>query len=160
MANCRLWSSFLHFESWVLACTVSVYILRAHETIHWSLRCVLYPMIRDTRTCAILIPSWGWMWGLRVFPAIKIAVVGQVRVLPECTVVLSGKTSAKMLHGARRSWMHLFCIYFCVRGRQKLKDPQIESHSWQCHYTGWYLWCISVVIPLYHRYSSVVESCM
>ena len=35
----------------------------------------------------------------------------------------------KTLHRQRRSWTQLFCIYFCICGRQKPKDPQVEPPS-------------------------------
>ena len=43
-----------------------------------------------------------------------------------------------MLHSTWRSWAHLFCVCFCVCGRQKPKDPQLELHGWRRHYTGLY----------------------
>ena len=46
-------------------------------------------------------------------------------------------STRKMLHGAQRSWAHLFCMYFCVRGWQKRKDPQFGPHGgWRRHHTG------------------------
>ena len=56
-------------------------------------------------------------------------------MLPACTAVWAWRqTCVKMLDGARRLWTHLFCV--C--GRQKPEDPQIEPHGWRRHYTGRY----------------------
>ena len=41
----------------------------------------------DPRTCAIFIPAWAQIGGLRVFPVIKITVVHQVCMSPASTVV-------------------------------------------------------------------------
>ena len=56
----------------------------------------------------------------------------------------------KTPHGAQRSWTHLYCVCFCVCGRQKPEDSQCEPRGWQRYYTGRYrrsgisciyLWC-------------------
>ena len=130
-----------------LCTTFSISINNVSNPAKWKKE-YLDPQTRDTRPCAILIPAWGWIWGLRVFPVIKILVVCQVHVLPACTTVWAWRqSSAKTLHGVRRSWTHLFCVCFYVCGRQKPEDPQIEPRSWRRHYMGWYvwyLWCICV----------------
>ena len=61
------------------------------------------------------------------FPfTIKIIVVRQVRVLPACTAGMSVKTNkCKMLHGTRRSWMHLFCV--CIFSIKNLKTLKLSS---------------------------------
>ena len=68
----------------------------------------------------------------------------------------------KMPHSMQRSWTHLYCVCFCVCGRQKPEDPQFEPHGWRCHYTGHYrrsgisrvyLWLLSInawLSKLYH----------
>ena len=77
-------------------------------------------------------PSLSWhgalFGGLRVFPVIKITMVRQVRMLPACTAVWTCRLGTpKTPHGARRSWTHLFCICFCMCGRQKPLSPMAHD---------------------------------
>ena len=53
-----------------------------------------------------------------------------MRVFPACTAGMRLKTNTRV----RRSWTHLFCIYFAC-GRQR---PRNWAHDWRCHYTGQY----------------------
>ena len=89
----------------------------------------------DPRTCAIFILAWASNWGSSGFPRNQ-NKSGSSGAYVTCIYrSLSMKVNTcKMLHGARRSWAHLFCV--C--GRPKPEDPQFEPHSWRRHYTGRY----------------------
>ena len=45
----------------------------------------------------------------------------------------------KTPHCMWRSWMHLFCICFCICNQQNPQEPQFEPHGWWRHYTGQYM---------------------
>ena len=69
---------------------------------------------------------------------------------PASTAVLAWKIDIrKMPLVAPRSWTHLYCVCFCVCGRQKPEDPQFEP-PWlttplhRAVYEVWDLPCISM----------------
>ena len=69
---------------------------------------------RGTRPCAILIPAWGSIWGLRVFPVIKIIVVRQVRVLPVCTAVWAWRQTRIKCCALVRNDRERICFVFAL----------------------------------------------
>ena len=93
----------------------------------------------DTRPCTIFIPAWGSIWGSSGFSCNN-NNRGSSGVQINCMYCgLSMKTIARYKpRGTQRSWAYLFCVCFCVCGRQKPEDPQIELHGWRRHYTGRY----------------------
>ena len=76
---------------------------------------------------------------------------------------------SKTLYGVQRLWTHLFCICFCVCGRQKPEDPQFDPHARRSHYIGRYTrsgisLCISMVstvylTPYFRVYKSLIKLC-
>ena len=88
----------------------------------------LVPQIdtRDTRPCAILIIAWGSIWGSTGFSRNQNNHGSSCAYVTYMYCGLSTNTNMhKTLHGARRSWMHLFKFAFtCVLG--KTRNPQIE----------------------------------
>ena len=92
----------------------------------------------DPRTYAIFIPAWGSNLGFSGFSRNQNnrGSSGAYVTCIYCDLSVKINTH-KMPHGVQRSWTHLLCIYFCVCGRQKPKDPQFERHGW-CHNTGQY----------------------
>ena len=78
-----------------------------------------------------IITTRGSNWGIRVFPAIKLTAICQVRKY--CGLSLKINTHETQ-HGAQRSWVHFVCICFRVCGQPKPKDPQLELYVWLLHY--------------------------
>ena len=83
---------------------------------------------RDPRTCAIFIPTWGSIWGSSGFSRNQ-NNRGSSGAYVTCMYCgLSVKTNTrKTPYGARRSWTHLFCICFCMCGRQKPLSPMAHD---------------------------------
>ena len=77
-------------------------------------------------------PSWSWngaeIGHHQVFPVIKITALCQMRMYRDLSVMTSKRSTPQ------RSRTTLFCVYFCVCGRQKPDDPQIEPYCWRHHY--------------------------
>ena len=71
-------------------------------------------------------PSLSWhgahIGGIRVFPAIKITVICQVRMYCGLSVKVNTRETP---HGAWRSWAHFVCVCLCVCGQQKNRIPPI-----------------------------------
>ena len=94
----------------------------------------------DPRTCAIFIPTWAQIRGLRVFPVIKIIMVRHVHLSPESTAFRAWRwTRIK----CRTAWKDRGCSCFAfvfVFGQQKSKYAQFEPHGWRRHYLmlRWY----------------------
>ena len=102
-----------------------------------------YSIKGDPRTCAIL--SWhGLKFGVFQFSHNQ----NNPGSGPYVTCIycsLSVKINMrKTPHGEQGLWTHLFCICFCMCGRQSPEDPQFEHHGWRHHYKVWNLSCISV----------------
>ena len=106
---------------------------------------------RDTRPCAILIPVWGSIWGSAgFFFVFKIIMVSQVRKLPACTMVWAWKQSHVKSCAACEDHEHImFCVCFCMCGRQNPKTPKLspmaDSATTRGRYrksgiSGVYLW--------------------
>ena len=86
---------------------------------------------RDPRTCTIFIMAWGSNWGSSGFfhnqnnRGSSGAYVTCICCGP--SVKINTLESHKTLHGARRSWSHLFCLCFCVCGWKNPKTPNLSS---------------------------------
>ena len=82
-------------------------------------------------------PSLSWhgapIWGIQVFPMIRITVI--CKVCMYCGLSVKIKTR-KTPHGVQRSLTHFICVCFHVCGRQKPEYPQLELHCWRCHQRG------------------------
>ena len=98
---------------------------------------------RDTIPCNISIPAWGSIWGSAGFSR------NQNKHGSSCAHVtcifcgLSVKTDKHAYARVKRCAAHedheRICLrLFCVCGRQKPEDPQIELYGWRSHHTGWY----------------------
>ena len=99
--------------------------------------------IRDPRTCANLIPAWGWILG---FYVIKIIVVRQV-----CACILRFEREDKQAHNTPRcakivNTFVLRLFFACVVGK-KPEDPwapwlTTPLHRWYRRFgiSGVYLW--------------------
>ena len=109
----------------------------------------------DPRTCAIFIPTWAQIRGLRFFSrnqnnhGSSCAFVTWIYCSP-CVKM----NTRKMPHGAERSWMQLLCICFCVWSAKTqirpiwapwLTAPLLEA---EVVYKVWDLLRISVISPL------------
>ena len=90
---------------------------------------------RDRPTCAIFIPAWVPIGGIRFFPAIKIIMIHQVCIY--CGLSMKINTH-ETPHVAQRSWAHLVCISFCMCGQQKPKYPNWSSMANAAICTGRY----------------------
>ena len=99
---------------------------------------------RDTRICAILIPAWDSIWWSSGFSHNQNNSSSVCVTCMYCSMRVKTNT-CKTQHSAQRLWTHLFCVCFCVFGRQNPEDPQIEPNGWQCQYTGRYRSLVSLV---------------
>ena len=107
---------------------------------------------RDSRTCAILIPAWGWIWG-----SLGVSHNQNNRSLSgtyaNCMdpICACRQTRAKCCtEWGKTSWTHLFSVYFCVCGQQNPKRPPnwapwLTTPLHWVVWEVWDLWCISVV---------------
>ena len=117
-------------QSWVLARVVSVLSYPSRASLSFQNGCGINRVYCYHRykpeiptTCAIFIAAWGSNWGSSGFYCNQ-NNCGLSGVYVTC--IYRGPSVKinmhKTLHGAWRSWPHLFCV--C--GQQKPEDPQFE----------------------------------
>ena len=76
------------------------------------------------------VPSWSWrgaqIWGLGIFPIIKIIVVRHVCLLPACTAVwVHRQTCVKRCVAPEDRESICFCFCSCVCGCRNPKTPKL-----------------------------------
>ena len=81
----------------------------------------------DSRTCAIFIPVYGLKLGVFGFSRNQ-NNCGSSGAYVTCIYCMrrSKRNTPKMLHGAQRSWARIFCVCYCMCGRQKPEDPSLS----------------------------------